>query len=337
MWDTLTGLAGLLFHSLLTLWLASALFWAVAGAAIASWGRLPVLIGVATGLVPVLGGAVLAVMAGARRGADMAPQLSRLGDPSGGPAIPPGSGPGFGHGTAPGWGGGAVQGWGSAGHGWSAGPAAGQLPGSAPSAASGGPGQGAGWPGQGPGWSGQPGAPGGSGQPGSAGPWSQSPGGHGAAPSSPPRRNGISVLAILLGVVGGLVVIGFAATLFLSWLTPSSGPVGAFDVGLGVPLIVTCLVGVLCAAVVWRAPRRWAAVLAAWFAAWWFVIGMVAVTNPDDLAAVFGDSADVAVQADVLGAALPVVLTTSIGGLLVAGGLVYAAGLSTERWTRGVR
>src|SRR6476620_620997 len=101
MWDVISGVIGLAYHSLLIGWLAAAIFWGITGAALAGWGRLPVAIGAAAGAgVPVIGAAVIAVVALARRGASAAApglaQAATWADRSGGvgtrtgPTVAPG-------------------------------------------------------------------------------------------------------------------------------------------------------------------------------------------------------------------------------------------------------
>lgn len=271
--ELIGGMIGLAVRSVMIGWLAAALFWGLVGAAIAAWGRLPVAVGALVGgLLPVVGAAGLAVVAGARRsgeltagiarqhvstlpGAESAPAWQQRSgwSPQGGwqqqpwPASgPPGTrAPGTGWGGAP-----AGGGWGQQpAAGWTGQPAADQ------------------WP-AGQGWGGAPAAPTGYGQP--------IPGGAPVRTRSPALPQ-----TLLLGGLG-LVMVVFAVGLVLTWVSvPGADDYGAFDLPMGFLLIFTELVLGLAAWLSLHVARRWVAILVAWFSSWWLVIGLAALTATD--------------------------------------------------------
>lgn len=269
--ELIGGVIGLAVRSVMIGWLAAALFWGLVGAAIAAWGRLPVAVGALVGgLLPVVGAAGLAVVAGARRSGDLTagiapPHVSTLPGAESAPAWqqPNGWSPQGGWQQQP-WPAAGAPGTPTApGTGWGGAPAAG------------------GWAQQpAPGWTGQPAVGQWPAQPGAG----ASPAGYGQPiPAGAPARTRSPALPqpLLLGGLG-LVMVAFAVGLVLTWVSvPGADDYGAFDLPMGFLLIFTELVLGLAAWLSLHLARRWVAILVAWFSSWWLVIGLAALTATD--------------------------------------------------------
>lgn len=272
--DVLWELLALARHALLVSWLAAAIFWGIAGWAIAVWGRIPGAIGAAAGAIfPVVGTAVIAVVVLARQGGKAAEkQVVRYQSNR------------------------AVKAGGSAGaasFGWSSGdvpavPAAPlwatDPPGTGPLAAASLPVSESatdtsgvfGWPS--------------SGEDDDATNDVMSGLSISSATSASPRR-GVPAWFLTVAVLSPLVVmcVLLAVSLFSHWLYVANVVrLGSITVGAALPIIITIIVVMLAGAGCWRRPHGWIAVLVAWFSTWWLVLGLTAVTATSDLSAALG-------------------------------------------------